>query len=455
MNIWGSKINNLTSRFITYCRQQPDALLLQALAFSLPFERLPSLNAFGISLRFSLLFGGLLILRVAWRLLRGERPQKLSFGHFTLGLFMLWQLLLIPGAVNLHRAFQVLVFTGFTMVTGVAAMYTWSGLKAAGQQRVIRTLYAAAIVVALFGIYQYLGDFFRVPTSWTGLAARYSGDVFGFARIQSTALEPLYYASFLLLPTLLFISQTLFVKSPSRWTIPVIALFVTSLALTLSRGAIFGFLGALVLAAVLAYRYRTKLQPSAVRKVALGLGVGLIIALAAIQIFHRSTATSVTEGKEATVAYVDQLTTTGTEGSGDDRARFRREAWALSTSNSATFLFGIGPGQFGPYFQNNQSTGEWAIVNNLPLEILLETGFIGLLILCSFFSWLVWGGWRSLESAPALRFWLTAGFLAYFLSQAIQYQTFSTLYIVHIWLAIGIFWGVVYPASFKQLFTSQ
>lgn len=431
-------------KIIEYCQHNPDLVLLQALVLSLPFERIPSVDVLSISLRPSLLFGLLLIIRVLWRLRTERLRHNLPRGVSLLGLLFIWICLLIPASMNQSRALQVVVFTGFTILVSVSVALTWISLKGAGRKLTIRSLYFTAIVTCIFGAFQYFGNFVGLPWYITGLSDRYSWAVFGFARIQSTGLEPLYFASFLLLPLLVFISEKIYQVKIFRYDTVILALFAFVLTLTLSRGAIYGFVVAVLGLAVLGLVYQRKKFRKNIKWAVLPLILGFSLAIISIQIFNRpSLEPTLTEGKQAANAYVNHLTSTGLEGGGDDRAKFRRIALHASTENPARFLLGYGPGQFGPYMQATQKSEGWAIVNNLPLELLFETGVIGLSIFVIFMGWLLWRSWQLLRKCDAATFGLIGGLVAYFLSQLVQYQTFSTLYVVHIWVAIGLTVGVV------------
>jgi O-antigen ligase len=103
---------------------------------------------------------------------------------------------------------------------------------------------------------------------------------------------------------------------------------------------------------------------------------------------------------------------------------------------------GIGIGNFGPnvagYPPSAPEEG-WLIVNNEPLEILAETGILGFLSIILFLGCLFFRGlYAAFKSKDLyLKIWLI-GLLAVLLAFAVQYQTFSTLYITHIWVAIGL-----------------
>lgn len=105
-------------------------------------------------------------------------------------------------------------------------------------------------------------------------------------------------------------------------------------------------------------------------------------------------------------------------------------------------LVGSGPGSFGPYMANHPfyvPTDGWRIVNNEFIEILAENGIIGLFI---FILIILLAVIRSFKAILRTKdFYLKAiliGLLGAFIGVLAQYQTFSTLYIVHVWFLIGL-----------------
>jgi len=121
----------------------------------------------------------------------------------------------------------------------------------------------------------------------------------------------------------------------------------------------------------------------------------------------------------------------------------RQEAYLVAwDAFSSSPVIGIGVGGFGAYFSGYPTSAPdygWPIVNNQYLEVLAETGILGL---CSFLLFLLSIFYYSLlafrkAEDKLLRAVLLATNFA-LLGVLIQYMTFSTLYIMHIWLLIGL-----------------
>lgn len=112
-------------------------------------------------------------------------------------------------------------------------------------------------------------------------------------------------------------------------------------------------------------------------------------------------------------------------------------------------LLGIGIGNFGPYTnlklkRSITDVKSFEMVNNVPLEVLTETGILG------FFA-LLWIGFQYLKSVwqeivktenELLRA-LLIGFTASFVGLSFQYLTFSPFYATWTWFMLGMSMVVV------------
>ena len=189
--------------------------------------------------------------------------------------------------------------------------------------------------------------------------------------------------------------------------------------------------------------FRKKTSLVKIIKLAIMILISFVLSIAIINYLNKP-ASSFTEGKRGTSAFVDQLQNTSV-GEGDERSAARKKALSILNENKSSFIFGIGPGQFGPYVQNNStSTYGWTIVNNLTIELLLETGVVGLLLITVF---IIVMGFKSFfmykDTKDEYVVLVILGTWMYLLSQAIQVQTYSTLYIFVLWVPIGIIMGVL------------
>src|SRR5262249_16351058 len=119
----------------------------------------------------------------------------------------------------------------FVVAVGLAVAQVWPQVKARTLMLVLAWSAGAACLV---GLYQFVGGLVGLPLNVTGLRSDYSGQVFGFPRVESTALEPLYFSAYMLLAISMLIGVGAVLKR--SWLLGV--LFVTSVLLTLSRGGV-------------------------------------------------------------------------------------------------------------------------------------------------------------------------------------------------------------------------
>jgi O-antigen ligase len=330
---------------------------------------------------------------------------------------------------------MVTVFTVFVITLALAVKLL---LRREYLNLLIKALFWSTIIVCLFGIYQYIGNLVGLGSDITGLRDRYSWQLFGFPRVQSTSLEPLYFASFLTLPLSVFLAISL-ENGLKRSRALVILLGSVDLFLTVSRGGTYAY--ALVVIALLIYaawRKHTRAAGLCGLIVIVAYGISLLM----ISYLNEPIGGSITH-QTGVKSYITQLRRTGLEsGAPDERAQARAQAFSIFKAHP---IFGVGPGNFGPTVQNNHSTGGWVIVNNEPLELLAETGAVGFGLLAAALGLVVLEALRRIKRGlkrDQLAAALVLGLIGFILATVIQYQTFSTLYIVHIWVAIGLLMGI-------------
>ena len=366
------------------------------LAFFLPFERIGSVDLAGVTIRISQVVA---ILSVAAWCIRGLWLGSFKFRPYPLLLpllgFLTVAVVALVNAPNIERSLLVTTFILFT--AGISVILPSIVRHTKHVEKVVLILLLSMAVVCLFGIYQFLGDIVGLPTSLTGLRPQYTKDILGFPRIQSTALEPLYFANYLLIP--LSIATSLWLSKASRikplWLLMLVILGGVNFILTVSRG------GYIAIASGVAYRFL-----------------------------------NVTEQLET---FTDHVTNIFGGASYDER---------VETFEIAEEIFwqhpwvGIGPGSFGPYASYHPmivpSEG-YKIVNNEYIELLAETGVLGFSAIVVLIVMLYIRSWKALRKAPAgfLKTTLIALVIA-FTGILVQYNTFSVLYIMHIWFTIGL-----------------
>ena len=399
-----------------------------AMVFLLPFERIGAVDFGGTTVRPSQVVAVALIAawltRSAWRGKLNWRPQPLII---PLCAYLVILGIGLTHAANPTRGLMVFAFTAFTLA--VSVIIPQIVRTEAQANRVVYILLISTAIVSAFGLFQFLGDLAGLPTSITGLRDLYTKDVLGFPRIQSTALEPLYFANFLILP-LSLLTASLFsrVQRKGFFGLPLLLLAGLVLVLTVARGGYLAFAASVIV--IIIFSLRQFLHPG--RILAFGASI-LIVGVLAMQLLGGGT------DAFSAQKFTGHITNLFTGASYEERiATFDLAIQAFHEQP----LVGIGPGQFGPYASINPSyepKDGWKIVNNLTLEVLAEAGMLGLIALALAFTILIARSVRAIRRAqsPNLRALLVGG-LAAVVGILVQYQTFSILYIMHVWVAVGL-----------------
>lgn len=403
-------------------------LLLVTVA--LPFERIGSLEIQAGTVKPSQILAALMIVcwfaRVLWRRQKHFRPNPLGV---PLLVFIAVCVVSLTQALNVRYSSEVVVLTAFTLLAGWMVPQLLTTRRAL--RAVVIVLLISATVVSVFGLFQFFGDLAGLPTSMTGLRELYTKEVFGFPRIQATALEPLYFGNYLLIPVGLLFAYLL----ERRARIPLwiawglLGLCSVNLVLTVSRGAYLA--AALEIALMLFVLWRLALKPRIV--IPLILGVAIVGWVAARSLSSGDTLQLNTD------TFLSHVQNVFYGASYNERVATIEQARAAFWQSP---FIGIGAGGFGPYVANSpqiKPKDGWAIVNNEPIELLAETGILGFLSISAALAILVF---RSVKAFLRVRdpfFAATLiGLTAALLGILIQYQTFSTLYIMHVWFLVGL-----------------
>ena len=426
------------------------------LCAALPFERIPSYNlAIGahlVTLRISYLVAvaalGLFGWGAAkWLQLNWRSPQ------FWILVYLFVTILSTFGALSRSRSLLALIAT-FTVLGTALLIGQFTDKKQLSAT--YRTIAIITLIVCLFGIYQFLGDGFGLSTTWTGLRNIYTKAVFGFPRIQSTELEPLFLGNFLLIPLLLTGNQLMAGMLKDRKYLYLIGFIAMVLTLTLSRGSFAGAVVAFIVAGILLYR-RLSLKATILTILSVASGIlaafGLIAGITRVNQPQTSTT-------QAVATFTKQSTTVSSSqpGAADgDRVINRRLAIQAFKERP---LLGYGIGNFGLYAEHAYpemyaGTNGKVTVNNEYYEILAETGILGALALLGFALSLAMAVFKSLRRNINLeqRTWIIA-LTAIATGFAVQYYAFSTLYIMHIWVVLGLLMGISGHVTSKSSSTS-
>ena len=399
--------------------------------FALPFERIPTLEVFGFTLKIIYVVGPIFLLLILFS--GGGKifnKKELLTSDWALILFWLLSMISLFWTFDFTRG--SIIFLLWTFVFLSYLIFSKILTDQSIRQKVEDVIIIATILVCIFGLYQFIGDSLGLAIKWTGLREAYTKSILGFPRIQSVALEPLYFANFLLVPFFLcakryIISQKLF--NP-YWLILVLVL--TNIILTISRGAYLAF--GLSFFALIAYLFVSKYTLKSIGILA-GLIVSIILSLGLIFLFN---------GKSAKQNFIEHAVVENVEadGSSYDRIQTYKKSIDLFKVNP---ILGSGLGSFGVLAtpQKVISLKGYQTVNNEYLELLSETGLLGLTL---FFLFLLFNlseaitsyRGKNREQRMALAA-LILGCLAIF----IQYNFFSTLYILYVWVFLSLLKGEI------------
>ena len=410
--------------------------LIALLGFSLPFERLGAVSfggVTGLTIRLSQILVGILLLIWLIRGVAGKsiKPKPLFIAWAMAG-YLAVGLLSLINADDWRRGLMVWLFIVVTMLSTVVIVNV---IDTPGRLKLfIKAIIAGAIVVCLFGLWQFLGDLAGMLTSLTGLRELYTKEVFGFPRIQSTALEPLLFANYLLIPLFLLAGMIISNKFwlGRKWSYLFLILLLINFILTLSRGGYLGLaVGGLVLAIICRQRF---FQWKSIKPIFIGLAVVILAGTA----FFRWTAFG-EKSWDLVSRHFGQITE---DASVAHRWLTYEKAWDGFREKP---LFGIGLGNFSNYYNDGGSSGSgWQTVNNQYLETLTETGVFGFLFLFFIFGGALAMGIIALKKTADKNLKLIlAGELAALAGILVQYNFFSTLYVIHIWLLIGLLFATL------------
>jgi len=412
--------------------------------FFLPFERVPTYNLAGLDIKINVLIGSLTLFAWILALIFNRTKWKVQPNALAIPicLFIITLALSLTQALNFTRAIEVFIFIMFTISLSIMTVNMIPNIDLL--RKTVLVLFISSFFVGIFGIFQFGGDVIGLPQSITLLKEGYTSAIFGFPRIQAFSMEPLYYANYLLIPISLALAYffgkvAIFEKKgrsgrKSLWMlVGFLALLLVNFVLTVSRG---GYLGLVATLAVFTIFY--------LKKIFTWRNLAIIVVLILVY-FGVNFALSKSQAR-AYQNFMSHITLKDVSLSDESTlGRLKSYDQAL-TIFKKNLTWGVGIGNFGPakwgYPLQAPPTG-WDIVNNEYLEIAVETGIVGLLAFASIIIVLIVRSLVALKIAhePFLRATLI-GLLAAFIGVLVQYNFFSTLYIIHIWVLIGLIVGV-------------
>ncbi|WP_155390861.1 O-antigen ligase family protein [Catellatospora paridis] len=290
------------------------------------------------------------------------------------------------------------------------------------------------VVVTGFGLFQFFGDTFGVPTIWTLLDARYtSAAAFPFPRVQSFALEPLYLAHYLFLPIGILLVRRWRTRRATTFEQVLLIATLTVLLLTLSRGGILGLLLCVLAMTAVTRSWRELLYFARSVVVAFVIVVGLL-SLAGAMPNAYAPDNKKANAMEAFTSHAVDLS--------EDSARTRYDLWPGTVQIFLDQpLLGVGPNNSRLLLQDGTptTTPDEAVVmqpvNNDYLAYLSEMGLVGIILTLP----LIWLVLRSLWGVVRARFDHPSGPYAFALvGMAFQANSFHSLLMLGTWVVIGL-----------------
>lgn len=428
--------------------------LIALIAFFLPFEYLGSFELKEITIRPSQILAVILIIVWCFLLITKSVHYKKNYLTLPLLVFLGINFLSLIRTADPGHSIIIFFFLFFTIFLGwliTQVVKSQDDLK-----KIIIALALGSLVVSLFGFWQFFGDISGVSPDLTNLRPNYVKEKIGFPRIHSTAYEPLYYANYLFIPLFLFLSLWLknkslfFVKKGSedhssltkilsrvcrgraKGSFLVLIFFILSnLILTVARGAYLALIPALF---ILIYLFYPELKkPKKLIAFILLIFFAIIFNWQLIRHFDQSSY-SLNQLK-----YEEHVINLLGGSSFKERGETMALAWRATKENP---ILGLGIGGFGLYAQTHLpwwQKNDWKIVNNEYLEILAESGLFGFISFIILLVVLINKSWQAIWMAKDkfIKAVLIGLFTA-FIAILIQYMTFSTLYIMHVWFLIGL-----------------
>lgn len=170
------------------------------------------------------------------------------------------------------------------------------------QEPLLRALIGSALFMSMFALYQMLAGSFAATAETTLLCPGCEPSQFGFVRPNGFAVEPQFFGSLLLAPALLLLHRVLSQKRHAPTYLAYLFL-VSTIILTLSRGAIYSLIIATCVMVIVDWRYRRQLP----RVITAG-GISLVVALFLQGFTAAINPTVTTTFSQAITASVAQLT---------------------------------------------------------------------------------------------------------------------------------------------------
>ncbi len=408
---------------------------LLVLMASLFFERFPTIEVSGLTLKISFIIGLSLIFAWLWQNFKITKIKKFKSQPKLLYrvLLVFWLVILISLLINSLSFRSIAVFLLISFCFTLFLVLSNTRINQRSIQKINLIIIWGSFIICLFAFWQYFADLAGVSTKWTLLQEHYTLKIFGFPRVHSTFLEPLLMANFLLIPICLIISLWLKKQIKTKFFAPLLIIFLVIFIVTISRGAYLALLVAGIFLVIFAFK--EIFQWRKILFLLLILAISGLVAFGMIRV----------AGSQALANFVEQ---------GETVVKKPEEQGFSTAHRLMTFkiafqafkehpILGIGPGNFGSYYDNYPMESlpktEHQTVNNQYLEILAENGILGLAAFILFLIILFIRSWRAyrITKNPLISAFILGATTA-LVGILAQYNFFSTLYIIYIWFLMGL-----------------
>lgn len=410
-------------------------------------------------------FGYTLVVSEKFRNQVGKLIEQYQELFISLILLLSWAIIsFVWGSYSSISGYKIILL-GAGIIFGGAVFI----LLQSSKQTAVRTLQLmiyAGVALAIFSIWQFIGDNIGAPHWLTQIVPGGHWDQIDFSRSNGLSEEPQYLTTVLLLPaSLLYFFVTTRTKH-WHW-LSWVAVDIAVL-LSLSRG---GFLAHGFLALLWVGYWLTRRQwrligwRIATSAVALVITLGLIgwsgslpghkgaewtvrryieQASSGLLPLHTNFVQDQNPSGPVVNQFEDPKSDNSPEGRDEigvveestiSRLETYRQGLKIWLANPLNFIFGVGYGSIGSELHDRFNKGytDKSLVNNQPIQLVAELGLVGLMIVAFLIWQFVRVFHRSRVSTPIKL--MVAGLL---LATAVQFLFYSAFHLPQLWLVIAL-----------------
>ncbi|GEM_PF-813244 len=401
--------------------------LLVGMLIFLPLERLLTVDISYYTVKVSYLLALALVIFFGLRIFCGREKITLEWNELILLLFIAFSFMSVCWSLDRGRS---IIVSSLYLFMALIFYIVKRMVKLAKREFYLDVIWMMGVLTSLFALWQFVADGIGLSQSFSFLRNAYIKDVFGFPRVQSTFLEPLYFANFLLFPLLITFYRI--VRRPQ--IVYFLGLFLMTMALffTVSRGGIIAFaFGTLAFLVIQFCQYRKHWRRGLLILLVIVLAIGAVLGMirlvskGGVYFFLRHTSDN---------EVVDAIKTKKI--SPKVKLYDRSFTIPVALREITEHKMGLGAGAFGALsdFAQIRAAGRYQIVNNLYLEVLVENGIIGALLFAVFLLLIFISSFDLLRRRDLRGIALILGIAAIF----IQYISFSNLNILYLWVFLAL-----------------